>query len=92
MTGISLPEGLTSIGARTFQGCSNLEWDVKFPSTLTSIGDNAFNGCSKITGNLDEIMNSNVKYGKGVFMRCNSLTGNIETLIGMLDENETVIS
>ena len=36
--------------------------------------------------------NSNVKYGKGVFMRCNSLTGNIETLIGMLDENETVIS
>ena len=92
MTGISLPEGLTSIGARTFQGCSNLEWDVKFPSTLTSIGDNAFNGCGKITGNLDEIMNSNVKYGKGVFMRCNSLTGNIETLIGMLDENETVIS
>lgn len=92
MTSISLPEGLTSIGARTFQGCSNLEWDVKFPSTLTSIGDNAFNGCGKITGNLDEIMNSNVKYGKGVFMRCNSLTGNIETLIGMLDENETVIS
>ena len=92
MTSMTLPDGLITIGARTFQGCSNLEWNVKFPSTLTTVGDNAFSGCSKITGNLDEIMKYNVKYGKGVFMRCSSLTGDIATLIGMLDENETVIS
>ena len=92
MTNMTLPDGLITIGARTFQGCSNLEWNVKFPSTLTTVGDNAFSGCNKINGNLDEIMKYNVKYGKGVFMRCSSLTGDIATLIGMLDENETVIS
>ena len=92
MTSMTLPEGLITIGARTFQGCNNLQWEVQFPSTIKEVGDSAFNGCSKITGNLDEIMKYNVKYGKGVFMRCSSLKGNIETLMGMLDENETVIS
>ena len=92
MTSMTLPEGLITIGARTFQSCTNLEWEVKFPSSIESVGDNAFNGCSKITGNLDEIMKYDVKYGKGVFMRCSSLTGDIAILIGMLDENETVIS
>ena len=92
MTSMTLPEGLITIGARTFQNCTNLEWNVKFPSSIEGVGDNAFSGCRKITGDLDEIMKYNVKYGKGVFMRCSSLTGDIATLIGMLDENETVIS
>ena len=37
-------------------------------------------------------MSYNVKYGKGVFMKCSSLTGDINYLMGMLNEEETVIS
>ena len=92
MTSMTLPEGLITIGERTFAYCTSLEWNVQFPSTLESIGEKAFYGCSKITGNLDEIMKLNISYGKGVFMKCSSLTGDIQTLIGMLDDNETVIS
>ena len=37
-------------------------------------------------------MSYNVKYGKGVFMKCSNLTGDINYLMGMLSEEETVIS
>ena len=92
ITKITLPQGLKSIGNKTFAFCSNLEWNIEFPETVETIGDMAFYGCTKITGNLDELMKLNVKYGKGVYMKCSSLTGNIQTLMDMLDESETVIS
>lgn len=49
MTSMKLPEGLITIGARTFQNCSSLQWEVVFPKTLETVGDSAFYGCSKIS-------------------------------------------
>jgi len=40
---VHLPEGLVSIGGRTFAGCERLR-TVNFPSTLRAIGDEAFDG------------------------------------------------
>lgn len=45
---ISLPEGLTEIGERTFYDCYSLT-EVHFPESLESIGVYAFYGCSGIT-------------------------------------------
>ena len=91
MTSMTLPIGLEKIGARTFAFCSNLEWEVAFPSTLKSIGEKAFYGCGKITGKLEEIMNTKVIYGQGVFMKCSRLTGDIQILMNMLGEQDTII-
>ena len=43
-----IPEGVTSIGANAFHGCSSLE-TVTIPKTVTSIGDGAFEDCSSLT-------------------------------------------
>ena len=92
LTGITIPEGITSIGARTFAFCSNLEWNISFPQSLQEIGEKAFYGCEKITGDLNVLMTAGISYGKGVFMKCNLLTGDIQILMNMLNEDETVIS
>ena len=41
ITSISLPAGLTRIGSKAFNGCSNLT-TIDLPSSLTSIGSYAF--------------------------------------------------
>lgn len=43
-----IDEGVTSIGARAFQGCSNLS-NVQLPNSLSGINDYAFYGCSSLT-------------------------------------------
>ena len=91
MTSITLPIGLEKIGARTFAFCSNLEWEVAFPLTLKSVGEKAFYGCGKITGKLEDIMNTKVIYGQGVFMKCSKLTGDIQILMNMLGDQDTII-
>ena len=40
---VTLPNGLTTIGAEAFRGCTELE-SITIPSSVTSIGNNAFNG------------------------------------------------
>ena len=47
-TSYTIPEGVTSIGAEAFYGCSSLT-SVSLPSTLPSIGNEAFHGCSGLT-------------------------------------------
>jgi hypothetical protein len=47
MTSIELPAGLTSLGERTFYGCSSLT-SIELPAGLTSLGDDAFQGCSSM--------------------------------------------
>ena len=42
---LAVPEGVTSIGAYAFCGCSGLV-SVTIPSRVTSIGSSAFSGCS----------------------------------------------
>lgn len=48
VSGSSIPNGVTSIGAGAFNGCSGLE-SVTIPNGVTSIGDGAFNGCTGLT-------------------------------------------
>lgn len=45
---IIIPESVTTIGAYTFAGCSNIT-SVKIPESVTSIGSLAFKGCSGLT-------------------------------------------
>ena len=45
---LELPEGLVSIGAYAFSGCSNIP-SVTIPSTITTIGSGAFSGFYYIT-------------------------------------------
>ena len=40
----SLPDGITSIGPRTFEDCASLAL-ISLPDGLVSIGDRAFYGC-----------------------------------------------
>lgn len=49
LTSVNLPEGLVSIGASAFSGCSNMVLQGGLPTTLKSIGKAAFSGCSNIT-------------------------------------------
>jgi type II secretory pathway pseudopilin PulG len=71
---------LTTIGARCFEECTNLEINLPndLPTALTKIGDKAFYNCKKLTGNINTIINSGISFGKGVFMKCPNLTGNIQ--------------
>jgi len=46
---IVIEEGVTTIGACAFCGCSSL-YGITLPSTITSIGYGAFSGCTGLTG------------------------------------------
>ena len=45
---VTLPNGLTKIGASLFQECTALE-SVTIPSSVNTIGDSAFYGCRSLT-------------------------------------------
>ena len=47
LTGIVIPEGITSIKANTFDSCTNLK-SVELPSTITTIETDAFARCTKL--------------------------------------------
>ena len=48
ITELNIPEEVTSIGARAFQGGSSIA-SVTIPEGVTSIGNYAFSGCSSLT-------------------------------------------
>lgn len=45
--GVSLPNGLLSIGQRTFMDCSHLK-NITIPNNVKEIGDSAFEGCKSL--------------------------------------------
>lgn len=47
LTGITIPDSVTSIGSSSFASCSRLTI-VTIPDSVTSIGSKAFNYCSKL--------------------------------------------
>ena len=71
MTSIDIPEGVTSIGARAFDGCSSLT-SIDIPEGVTSIGDYAFRNCSSLTS--IDIPDSVTSIGYETFYYCSSLT------------------
>ena len=67
---VTLPDGVTSIGAGTFLGCGSLS-SVENAKNLISIGKNAFNGCGSLV-NFE--MGENVEsIGENAFYGCKSL-------------------
>ena len=47
---VILEEGVTSVGYRAFEGCTELESLPAFPSTLRAIDNRAFKGCTNMAG------------------------------------------
>ena len=70
LTGITLPDSVTSVGVNTFNGCSLLS-AVSLPQSLTSIDATAFSGCAvssitvrpNITIPAASIVNKGTAYG-----------------------------
>ena len=70
-TSYVIPDSVTSIGERAFEGCYSLS-SVVIPDGVTSIGDNAFRGCSFL--NSVVIPDGITSIGYGTFWGCGSLT------------------
>lgn len=66
-----IPNSVTSIGNRAFQGFSGLT-SVTIPNNVTSIGEQAFRGCSGLTS--VTIPNGVTNIGVSAFQGCSSLT------------------
>ncbi len=71
MTGVVLPDGVTSIGDYAFDGCIGLT-SIEIPGSVTSIGDGAFAYCSGLTGIV--IPNGVTSIGDNAFYGCSGLT------------------
>ena len=71
VTGIILPNGMTTIGKNVFNTYPNLQ-TVVIPESVTSICNGAFNGCSKLTS--ITIPESVTSIGERAFQNCYGLT------------------
>ncbi|GMI00040.1 hypothetical protein TrVE_jg14293 [Triparma verrucosa] len=68
---VDVPEGITTIGDCSFDGCSSLK-DIKFPKSLTSIGYASFFKCSSLEQ--VDLLHTKVKeLGQNAFVDCTSL-------------------
>ena len=71
VTGIILPNGMTTIGKNVFNTYPNLQ-TVVIPESVTSICNGAFNGCSKLTS--ITIPEGVTSIGERAFQNCYGLT------------------
>lgn len=71
ITGITIPNGITSIGNGAFEICESLV-SVSLPDTITALSDSVFRCCSSLTSVL--IPSSVTSIGNNAFERCTSLT------------------
>ena len=67
----TIPNSVTGIGSRAFQGCSSLT-SITIPNSVTWIGWDAFHGCSSLTS--INIPNSVKEIKEEAFRDCSSLT------------------
>ena len=70
VTGISLPNGIESIGEKAFERCDDL-LSINLPNGLTTIGDDAFRFCESLT--ILSIPSSVTSLGEETFYSCGEL-------------------
>jgi hypothetical protein len=70
ITSITIPDSVTSIGAKVFYACVRLK-TVNLPAKLETIGTSAFMGCSSLENIV--IPNSVTSIESGAFSDCNAL-------------------
>jgi len=71
LSGIALPNSVTSIGQQAFSGCTRLS-TISIPNSVTSIGNYAFNECTSLS--TISIPNSVTSIGDNAFYGCSALT------------------
>ena len=69
LSSITLPQGITTIGAQAFRNCQKLQ-SIKLPSSLTSIGSEAFNQCKDLQYVTFANSYSNLTIGGSAFYNC----------------------
>lgn len=68
ITGITLPNSITSLGNSCFKLCNKLT-SVKLPDNITSLGDETFMTCRKLS--VIELPKKLISLGQYCFMNCN---------------------
>lgn len=68
ITGITLPNSITSLGNSCFKLCNKLT-SVKLPDNITSLGDYTFMGCSDLS--VIELPKKLISLGVSCFLGCN---------------------
>jgi hypothetical protein len=72
LTGITLPDSVTSIGVWAFRDCTSLT-GITFPNSVTEIGQGAFQNCTNLTGSIT-IPNGVTRMYSDAFKGCTRLT------------------
>ncbi len=73
ITNVTIYDGVTSIGAYAFSGCTALT-EIKLNAGLTSIGANAFSDCSTLATLIVKNSSSVTSLGTGALSGCSALS------------------
>jgi hypothetical protein len=85
LTGITIPNGVTSIGNSAFNSCTSLA-SVNIPDSVTSIGTNVFASCNKLAS--VTIGNGVTNIGSSAFSSCSNLASvNIPNGVKSIERN-----
>ncbi|HEV7927387.1 MAG TPA: leucine-rich repeat domain-containing protein, partial [Verrucomicrobiae bacterium] len=90
LSGVTIPDSITSIGAGAFEFCTGLG-SVTIPGSVTEIGEDAFNECISLT---NAVLGEGVpSIGYGMFEACGSLTSvnipnSVSSIAGLAFESD----